>query len=88
MTWGTHYWPVFLIISAVWILLGFGIPELIALFTEVKNHVDNTLSHYSQYELGLTSQFTRHTVAWYLSLTAWFFITTILTWHIWFMLGG
>lgn len=88
MTWGSHYWPVFLIVSAVWLLIGFGVPELIALFTDVKNHVDNTLSHYSQHELGLTAQFTRHTVAWYLSLAAWFLVTTVLTWHIWFMLGG
>lgn len=88
MTWGTYYWPVFLIISAVWLLLGFGIPELIALITQVGTHTDNTLSHYSQEELGLDAQLNRHTIAWSLSLLAWVVVTTILTWHIWFKLGG
>jgi len=88
MTWGIHYWPIFLIISAVWLLTGFGIPELIALFTSVSTHTDNTLSHYAQSELGISAQFTRHTLAWSLSLMAWVLVTTILTWHIWFLLGG
>jgi hypothetical protein len=88
MTWGTHYWPVFLTISAIWLLTGFGIPELIALFTQVATHTDNTLSHYSQTELGMSAQLNRHTIAWTLSLLAWVLVTTILTWHIWFGLGG
>ena len=33
MTWGRHYWPWFLITGS----LGFGIPELIALFTNSAN---------------------------------------------------
>ena len=88
MTWGTYYWPVFLIISAVWLLTGFGIPEIYALFTQVSTHLDNTLSHYAQHELGVDVQINRHTIAWTLSLLAWVLVTTILTWHIWFGLGG
>lgn len=88
ITWGNTWWPIFLITSSVWLLLGFGIPELIALFTNVNTHIDNTLTHYSQTELGLDAQVTRHTIAWTLSLLAWVLVTTILTWHIWFKLGG
>jgi hypothetical protein len=87
-TWGSHYWPLFLIISGLWVLLGFGIPELMALFTQVSTHTDNTLSNYTQQELGVSAQITRHTLAWTVSLLAWVTITTILTWHIWFRLGG
>lgn len=88
MTWGNWYWPVFLIISAIWIITGFGVPEIIALITEVKGHTDNTLSHYSQFELGMSTEITRHSIAWVLSLLSWVVITTLLTWHIWFRLGG
>lgn len=87
MTWGSEYWPAFLIVTSAWVILGFGVPELIALFTVVSAHVDNTLSHYAQTELGVSAHVTRHTVAWCLSLIAWVGVTTILTWHIWFYFG-
>lgn len=87
-TWGAHYWPVFLIISSLWLLTGFGIPELIAIFTQVSTHTDNTLSNYAQHELGVSAQLTIHTIAWYLSLIVWVLLTTLLTWHIWFGFGG
>lgn len=88
MTWGKEWWPAFLIVCAVWIIVGFGIPELIALFTSVSTHTDNTLSHYAQSELHVSSQMTVHTVAWWLTLIVWTSVVTILTWHIWFGLGG
>jgi Zn-dependent M28 family amino/carboxypeptidase len=87
-TWGSRYWPVFLIVSSAWLLTGFGIPELIALFASVSTHTDNTLSNYSHVELHVTSTMTIHTVAWYLSLAVWLMATIILTFHIWFDLGG
>ena len=88
ITWGLHYWPVFLILSATWLLLGFGIPELLAIFTQVSTHTDNTLSAYAQQELHVSAQMTRHTIAWYLTLITWTSLSIILTWHIWFNLGG
>lgn len=88
ITWGHWYWPIFLITSALFILTAFGIPELIAIFTQVSTHTDNTLSAYAQRELGVSAQLTVHTIAWYLSLITWVFLTTLLTWHIWFGFGG
>lgn len=83
-----YYWPVFLIISAIWILCGFGIPEVLALVSKVTNHTDNTLSNYAHVELKVSTQMTIHTIAWYLSLLVWLLSTTILTFHIWFDLWG
>lgn len=87
-TWGAHYWPIFLIVSSAWIATGFGIPELIALFTAVSTHTDNTLSNYSHVELHVSAQMTIHTIAWYLSLITWSLFVVIITAHIWFDLGG
>jgi hypothetical protein len=70
----------------VWLLIGLGVPELLALFNESK--IDNTLSYYAQTQLHLTGTITRHDIAWYLSLLCWAMVTTILTWHIWFVFGG
>lgn len=88
LTWGRHYWPWFLIISAVWILLAFGIPEAIALITKIATHTDNTLSNYSRTELNVSTQMTIHTVAWYLSLIVWLGFAIWATGHIWFDLWG
>lgn len=87
-TWGKVYWPIFLIISAIWILLAFGIPETIALATAVATHKDNTLSNYSHVELHVTAQMTVHTVAWFMSLIVWSLFVIVITSHIWFDLGG
>lgn len=84
ITWGHTWWPLFLIISSIWILLGFGIPELIALFSPVSNHLDNTLSDYARSELHVSAQLTKHTVAWWLSLLTWLVFTISITAHIWF----
>lgn len=85
LTWGRHYWPVFLVISSVWIATGFGVPELWALFSrDQAGHRDNTLSNYARTELHVSSVMTVHTVAWYLSLLVWLTVTIILTFHIWF----
>lgn len=87
-TWGRHYWSVFLIVSSVWLLTGFGVPELIALVTEKRGHLDNTLSNYAHVQLNVSATMTIHTVAWYLSLLVWLMITGMLTFHIWFDLWG
>lgn len=84
ITWGLKYWPIFLIASSAWIVLALGIPELIALLTQVSTHTDNTLSNYSWQELHVTTQLTRHTVAWYVSFITWLTVVILLTLHIWF----
>ena len=88
ITWGKDYWPVFLIISSVWVLAGFGIPELIAVFAGVSSHLDNTLSNYSHVELNVSAQMTKHTVAWWASMITWWLFVSVVTAHIWFDLGG
>jgi hypothetical protein len=89
MTWGRTWWPLFLIISAIWLLLAFGIPELIAIFTKGPGaHLDNTLSNYSRSELHVTATLTRHTIAWYLSFLTWSVFAGIITLHIWFDWNG
>lgn len=87
-TWGAKYWPVFLILSALWILFAFGIPETIALFTAISTHTDNTLSNYAHVELHVTAKMTIHTIAWFLSLITWALFVVLITGHIWFDLGG
>lgn len=80
MTWGREYWTWFL--SNV--SLQFLIAEIIALFTNVKN----TLSEYSRTQLGLVlvpNQPLHHTLAWTLSLIAWWLFVGVITWHIWFV---
>lgn len=84
ITWGKEYWPIFLIISAIWVLLGFGIPELIALLSPVPNHLDNTLSVYARDELNVSAQLTKHAIAWWLSFLAWGLFVVVITLHIWF----
>ncbi|HEY2455581.1 MAG TPA: hypothetical protein VGI71_23800 [Scandinavium sp.] len=85
MTWGSKWWPIFLIISSVWLITGFGIPETIALFQHPL-HVDNTLSYYSRSELGVAVaiQSTVHTLAWWLSFIMWMLFVIFITAHIWF----
>jgi hypothetical protein len=83
-SWGRHYWPIFLIISSVWLLTGFGIPELIALVTAPASHLDNTLSFYARNELNVSLKTTVHTVAWYLTFVTWMVFVTFITAHIWF----
>lgn len=86
MTWGKLYWPVFLIISSVWIMLAFGIPETIALATHPSTHQDNTLSFYSRTELHISvaTAATAHTAAWWLSFVVWMMFVIFITAHIWF----
>jgi hypothetical protein len=75
ITWGKYYWPIALLIAAVGM---FGIPELIALFT---NHA-NTLSDYSWEELGVHGVRIDN-VAWVFSLVVWLMFVVIITLHIW-----
>lgn len=84
ITWGRTWWPVFLIISSVWVLLGFGIPETFAFLTQTSTHTDNTLSNYSWQELNVSTMLTVHTVAWWLSFAVWCMAIFVLTLHIWF----
>lgn len=86
MTWGKLWWPVFLIISSLWLLTGFGIPEAIALVTQPGSHLDNTLSYYSRTELGISvaTAATAHTWAWWLSFVVWMMFIIFITGHIWF----
>lgn len=85
MTWGRHYWPVFLSISSLWVLLGFGIPEAIALLADTL-HIDNTLSFYARTELHISvaTAATAHTAAWWLSFVVWMMFVVFITGHIWF----
>lgn len=84
ITWGRWWWPVFLIASGAWIILAFGIPEIIALLTARATHTDNTLSNYSWSELHVSTELTVHTVAWYVSFAVWCVLVFVLTLHIWF----
>lgn len=76
-TWGNYYWPYFLILVA----LLFGVPEIIALFT---NH-QNTLSDYSWTMLNVhrATRFSVHAIAWYASLSVWLVFVVVITIHIW-----
>lgn len=78
-TWGNYYWPYFLILTSA----TFGIPELIALFTNVAN----TLSDYSRLQLHVGTAFAGqvHTLAWWGSLAAWLLFAVVITVHIWFV---
>ena len=86
ITWGKWYWPAFLITSALWIIIAFGIPETIALLTRPMTHLDNTLTRYARDELNVSTTMTIHTVAWYLTLIVWIGVVIFLTGHIWFNL--
>jgi hypothetical protein len=89
-TWGNTWWPVFLIISAIWVTTGFGIAETIAILQGVGSHLDNTLSHYARTDLGLSVavQNTKHTVAWWCSFVVWMIFVVWITAHIWFFQFG
>lgn len=86
MTWGREYWPVFLIISGIWLMLGFGIPEAMALVTGSAGHIDNTLSFYARTELNISvaTAATKHTIAWWCSFVPWMIFLVFITSHIWF----
>jgi hypothetical protein len=73
--WGRVYWPVALLVMSVGF---FGIPELIALFTNPAN----TLSDYAWDQLQVGS-IPVHLVAWYISLVVWLLFVVIITMHIW-----
>lgn len=83
--WGKIWWPIFLIISSVWLLTGFGIPEAWALLTSTNSHVDNTLSGYARSELhvSVATLGSVHTAAWYLSFIVWIMFVVFITAHIW-----
>ena len=76
--WGKIYWPIALTVASV---IMFGIPELIALFTNPAN----TLSDYSWSELNVTVAYGHgiHTVAWWASIVVWFVFVVVITIHIW-----
>lgn len=78
-SWGQFYWPYFLILVSTL----FGVPELIALFTNVAN----TLSDYSRLQLHVGAAFAGqvHTIAWWASLIAWLLFAVVITVHIWFI---
>lgn len=84
-TWGKIWWPVFLIISSVWLMTGFGVPEAWALIAHTNNNADNTLSYYARTELhvSVATVGSIHTVAWYLSFLVWMMFVIFITAHIW-----
>lgn len=86
LTWGARYWPWFIAITSGWLLTGLGIPEGIALATNVRTHLDNTFSHYLRSELhvSIALQGSVHTVAWWASFTTWIVFVVFITGHIWF----
>lgn len=88
MTWGHWYWPTALIIASVTLALLFFPAEIYAVTT----NLNNTLSDYSRYTLGLTTAFggqTRlHTVAWWVSFLTWDAFVVWITGHIWFVIWG
>lgn len=76
--WGNTYWPIGLIAASV----AFLVPELYALFTNVRN----TLSWYCWRELHVGTAYGHgvHTAAWWLSIAAWLVFVVVITGHIWF----
>jgi hypothetical protein len=86
-TWGSHYWPWFLIAGSAFITLGFGVPETIALVQGSHNphvNIDNTLSWYARYELNVTAGATIHGAAWWFTFVVWMVFVIFITAHIWF----
>lgn len=78
ITWGLYYWPIgLLVVSTMFVA-----PEMFALFTNPAN----TLSTYSQWELGLFTPtgVSIHTLGWWASIFAWVFFVIVITQHIWF----
>lgn len=85
-TWGPHYWPIFLIISTTWLVLGFGVPETIALVEGAHNphsQIDNTLSWYARYELNVSAGATIHGFTWWFTFVVWIIFVVFITAHIW-----
>ena len=78
-TWGNWWWPTFLIGT----FTAFIIPELIALFTKVSTHTDNTLSGWTWETEPPT-----YTWEWFLSLALWLGVAIWLTVHIWWKIWG
>jgi hypothetical protein len=76
--WGNTYWPIWISVCSFLFL----VPEVIS---QIFNHY-NSLSEYAWRELGVSKafQFTMHSAAWYLSLTAYIMAFVILLIHIWF----
>jgi hypothetical protein len=77
-TWGTLYWPVFILAVSI----GFAVPEVIGLLT---NHA-NTLSDYSWGRLDVHSRqnLAVHGLAWWASLIAFLTFVAVIVPHIWF----
>lgn len=75
ITWGGFYWPYWIILTS----LTFGVPEVIALFTNYMN----TLSEYAWHELNVSPHVTVHTIAWYASIIIWLLFVVVITAHIW-----
>jgi hypothetical protein len=90
ITWGDRYWPVFLVISGLWLLTGFGIPESIALATAPSRGLDNTLSAYARVQLhvSVATAGSVHTLSWWVSFLAWMMFVVFITAHIWFLQFG
>ena len=88
--WGNRYWPIFLIASAVYLLIFFGIPEASAIIVHPSSGIDNTLSHYARTELhvSVATQNTIHTIAWWCSFVVWMMFVIFITAHIWFYQFG
>lgn len=84
-TWGKVYWPIFLIISSLWLLLAFGIAETMALVEDTL-HIDNTLSNYARTELHaqIATSTSPHTIVWWLTFIVWMMFVVFITAHIWF----
>jgi hypothetical protein len=79
ITWGRIIWPIGLAGAALYFLAF----ELTALFTNPAN----TLSDFTWYEFGLKQlkgMPVHYTLAWVLSLVAWWLFVGVITWHIWF----
>lgn len=80
ITWGLWYWPVFLTVGSLFVL----VPETIALCTNAAN----TLSDYCWRELDVTNALRFPAVAadyaWWLSFATWIMFVIVITIHIWF----
>ena len=77
LNWGRYYWPVWLIVVAVTLL----IPEISALAT----NAGNTLSEWVWRQLDVTKgQQLPWTAAHYLVFGVWLTLVSWLTWHFFF----
>jgi hypothetical protein len=79
MTWGKHYWPIYLLVALA-VFLG---PEIYALVTNWRN----TLSNWVWTELHVSSQnfdIWKQSAPWYLILGLWLVLISWLTFHFFF----